>query len=145
MAQGITIVGLGPGDPELLTLAAARALAEADDVYVRTEQHPTLDDSGIAAQLQGRLHAFDALYETYDSFAEVYAAIVAQVLALGEREQGVVYAVPGDPLVGEATVQALLTEAPSRGRRCISMPLTGCSSATRRCWPSGCTRLSTPT
>lgn len=115
MAQGITIVGLGPGDPELLTLAAARALAEADDVYVRTEQHPTLDDSGIAAQLQGRLHAFDALYETYDSFAEVYAAIVAQVLALGEREQGVVYAVPGDPLVGEATVQALLTEAPSRG------------------------------
>ncbi len=115
MAQGITIVGLGPGDPELLTLAAARALAEADEVYVRTEQHPTLDDSGIAAQLQGRLHAFDALYETYDTFEAVYAAIVAQVLALGERGQGVVYAVPGDPLVGEATVQALLTEAPSRG------------------------------
>lgn len=115
MAQGITIVGLGPGDPELLTIAANRVLTEADEVYVRTERHPTLNDPATAASLQGRLHAFDALYDAHQTFEAVYTAIVEQVLDLGQRAQGVVYAVPGDPLVGEATVQALLTQGPSRG------------------------------
>jgi tetrapyrrole methylase family protein/MazG family protein len=37
------------------------------------------------------------------------------VLALGARPEGVVYAVPGDPQVGETTVQLLRREAPAHG------------------------------
>jgi uncharacterized protein YabN with tetrapyrrole methylase and pyrophosphatase domain len=51
-----------------------------------------------------RLQGFDAVYERGASFSDVYAEIAARVLVLGNRPEGVVYAVPGHPLVGEATV-----------------------------------------
>ena len=38
----ITIVGLGPGSPDLLTREAWVALSEADEVYLRTARHPTV-------------------------------------------------------------------------------------------------------
>jgi tetrapyrrole methylase family protein/MazG family protein len=38
----ITILGLGPGNPAHLTLEAWRVLEEADEVYLRTERHPTV-------------------------------------------------------------------------------------------------------
>lgn len=115
MAPGITIVGLGPGDPEMLTIEAKHALISAGEVYARTSRHPTIEHTALRDALGERLHSFDHLYEEHDAFENVYAAIVDKVLALGAREQGVVYAVPGDPLVGETTVQRLLKLAPERG------------------------------
>ncbi|HEY7801545.1 MAG TPA: nucleoside triphosphate pyrophosphohydrolase, partial [Dehalococcoidia bacterium] len=47
----------------------------------------------------------------------VYDAIVARVLELAERPEGVLYAVPGHPMFGEATVRALLARAASAGVR----------------------------
>ena len=103
MAQ-ITIVGLGPGAPEHLTREAWDVLSTAGEVWLRTARHP------VTAELpQGPvLRAFDDLYEQASTFEEVYATIVRQVLDLGHRETGVVYAVPGHPLVGEATVSRIL-------------------------------------
>jgi tetrapyrrole methylase family protein/MazG family protein len=107
----ITILGLGPGNPAHLTLEAWRVLEEADEVYLRTERHPTV--ASLPSQLS--LHSFDHLYEEKADFAKVYEEIAARVLALGERPQGVIYAVPGHPLVGEASVQHILSLVRGRG------------------------------
>ena len=48
----VTLVGGGPGDPELLTIAAARALASADVVlYDRLAPHQTLAELAPCAEL----------------------------------------------------------------------------------------------
>jgi tetrapyrrole methylase family protein/MazG family protein len=107
MKQGITIVGLGPGDPKQLTLEAQQVLQEASEVYLRTCHHPT-----VASLPPGpSLHFFDHIYEEKETFAEVYNEIAHQILELGQRPEGVVYAVPGHPLVGEASVQRILALA----------------------------------
>ncbi len=107
----ITIVGLGPGDPGLLTKAAWELLLAADELYVRTDQHPTL--ASLPAGLA--LHSFDAIYQRADDFAAVYQQIAAEVIRLGSRPQGVIYAVPGDPAVGEATTWLIRDLAAARG------------------------------
>ncbi len=111
MSQGITIVGLGPGSPNLLTLEAQRALAGADEIHVRTRKHPTV----ATLPPQATVHSFDSVYERAGTFEQVYAEIAERVVELGQREQGVVYAVPGHPLVGEASVRRILTLAEERG------------------------------
>ncbi len=108
--MSLTILGLGPGNPDLLTREAWRALETADEIWLRTTRHPTVE--GLPPSLTQ--HSFDPLYERYDHLQEVYAAIVERVLALAERPQGVLYAVPGHPLVGESTVTALLERARER-------------------------------
>jgi len=107
----IIIVGLGPGDAGDLTRDAWQVLQEAGEVWLRTLHHPVVAD--LPAGLT--LHAFDEIYERSDRFSEVYSEIVQQILTLGRREQGVVYAVPGHPLVGESTVTRLLAMAREAG------------------------------
>jgi len=109
--MSITIVGLGPGDPRHLTREAWGVLEAASEVWLRTERHPTV--AGLPSCLT--VHTFDALYEEAEDFSQVYEAIVAEVLRLGRRPEGVVYAVPGHPLVGEATVTRLLSQAEDAG------------------------------
>jgi tetrapyrrole methylase family protein / MazG family protein len=104
---GITLLGLGPGDPAKLTREAWDVLASVDELWLRTRQHPTL--AGLPASLKA--HSFDDLYDAGDSFEAVYAAIVEKVLELGARAQGVVYAVPGDPFLAEATCPAIAQRA----------------------------------
>jgi tetrapyrrole methylase family protein/MazG family protein len=96
---GITLLGLGPGDPRLLTRQAWQVLAEADEIYLRTRQHITVE--GLPSGL--RIHSFDHLYREHRSFEDVYDRIVEEVLTLGQRPQGVIYALPGHPFVAEAT------------------------------------------
>jgi len=107
MKQGITIVGLGPGNPNQLTLEAQQVLQEAGEVYLRTGRHPTVSSLPAGPSL----HFFDHLYEEKETFAEVYAEIACQIMELGGRPEGVVYAVPGHPLVGEESVQRILALA----------------------------------
>ncbi len=110
MSPGITIVGLGPGDEATLTLSAWETLSQAGEVYLRTERHPTVPH--LPQQL--RVHTFDSIYEQCDSFGQVYEEIAHRVIDLGARPEGVVYAVPGHPLVGETSVQRILELAPQR-------------------------------
>jgi len=107
----ITIVGLGPGDPRHLTREAWAVLEAADEVWLRTERHPATE--GLPPRLVKR--SFDALYEGASDFEQVYRAITDEVLRLGQRPQGVVYAVPGHPLVGESTVRQLVARAEELG------------------------------
>jgi tetrapyrrole methylase family protein/MazG family protein len=113
MTAAITIVGLGPGAAELLTIEAAEVLHGAADVWARTARHPTVE-----ALPEIHWRSFDELYERAEEFAEVYAAITEEVLRLARRPEGVVYAVPGSPRVGEATVGAILRAAREAGLSC---------------------------
>ncbi len=109
--MSIVIVGLGPGDPRHLTREAWEVLGAAEEVWLRTERHPTV--AGLPSHLT--VHSFDALYEEAKDFSQVYAAIAAEVLRLGQRPEGVIYAVPGHPLVGEAAVGHVLSHARRAG------------------------------
>jgi len=108
--MSITILGLGPGDASLLTLEARKILQDAEEIYLRTSRHPTV--ASLPAHL--RLHSFDCLYESEGEFSTIYEKIAAEILRLGQRPEGVVYAVPGHPLVGEETVQRILALSKDR-------------------------------
>ncbi|HEY9898625.1 MAG TPA: nucleoside triphosphate pyrophosphohydrolase [Pantanalinema sp.] len=102
----ITVVGLGPGDPGQLTLAAKEALDSAKRLFLRTEIHPTTPSMrkwGL------KWESFDPYYQQGASFQEVYGRIVARLVEVA-RTEDVVYAVPGHPLVAEDAVTALLKQ-----------------------------------
>ena len=96
---GITLLGLGPGNPDQLTREAWDVLSSADEIWLRTRQHPAVN--ALPSTLN--VHSFDDLYENGESFDQVYDAIVEKILELGRRPQGVIYAVPGHPFVAETT------------------------------------------
>lgn len=100
------IVGLGPGSPALLTEQAKQILGSASEVLLRT-MHPAVE----AIPPSVPVRTFDPLYETADSFERVYEQIVEEVVARSQARVGCVYAVPGDPSMGEATVAELLRRA----------------------------------
>ena len=106
----ITIIGLGPGDPELITRRAWERLTAAPEVWVRTCHHPAVP----AITDHTQVHSYDAFYETHHDFAAVYAAIAADVVARA-GEGDVLYAVPGDPGVAEATTGAIRSLAAAQG------------------------------
>lgn len=109
--SGITLLGLGPGDPASLTREAWDVLNAVDEIWLRTRQRPTLD--GLPPSL--KVSSFDDLYDGSDSFDEVYAVIVEKVLNLGRRPEGVVYAVPGDPFIAEATCPVIARRGRDEG------------------------------
>ncbi len=111
VTTGITILGLGPGDPASITREAWSLLESADEVYARTRHHGAW--SGLPPHVS--LHTFDSFYERMERFDEVYRAIVDALLDLGRRPEGVLYAVPGDPTVGEAAVRSVRTRADEAG------------------------------
>ena len=107
----ITLLGLGPGSPKHLTQEAVQLLESISEIHLRTIQHPVV--SGFPASLN--IYSFDDLYTTSPSFEYVYAQIVDRILDLASRPQGVVYAVPGHPLVAEATCPEILRTAALKG------------------------------
>jgi tetrapyrrole methylase family protein/MazG family protein len=91
---GVTIVGLGPGSPDLLTVEASHVLTAAAEVHTRAAHHPalaTLPPSTAVIPLEAPPEA-----------------TVQALLELGRRREGVVFAVPGHPLLADATAAALV-------------------------------------
>lgn len=120
MGHRLTVVGVGPGNPDLRSLAAQTALDAARRIVLRTAVHPGVDD--IASD--PRTIACDDLYVVSPSFDALYAAIVARVLdALTTND--VVYAVPGSPISGERTVSLLRDAAPGAGHDVRIVPGVG--------------------
>ena len=106
--MGIIIVGLGPGDSRYLTREAWELLQSAESIYVRTAQHPVVDE--LCATLQ--IRSFDAFYAESADFGSVYTRIVEEVMADAYKGD-VIYAVPGHPHIAEATVLELEKAAKS--------------------------------
>ncbi|MBO1582646.1 nucleoside triphosphate pyrophosphohydrolase [Bacillus sp. XF8] len=104
MSGVITILGLGAGELDQLTMGVYRKIKEVDHMYVRTKEHPVIEE----LEKEGvKYTAFDDVYEAHDTFEIVYETIANTLI---EKAQGtdVIYAVPGHPLVAERTVQLLL-------------------------------------
>jgi tetrapyrrole methylase family protein/MazG family protein len=114
-ADRITIVGLGPGAFQDLTLGAWQTLREATQILLRTERHPVTGLLTESGEVRAELASCDDLYAKHAEFAQVYAAIVERVFEMAGRVGDVVYAVPGHPLVGEATTRMILERARSEG------------------------------
>jgi tetrapyrrole methylase family protein/MazG family protein len=106
----ITILGLGPGDAALLTRQAWDLLQSARVLYLRTAIHPTVAELPVHLELR----PFDALYESAGAFGEVYDQIAADLVARAAAGEDVLFAVPGHPLVAEATTRRLLALAAER-------------------------------
>jgi tetrapyrrole methylase family protein/MazG family protein len=111
ISNGITLLGLGPGNPDLLTRQAWEILSGSSEIYLRTRQHPVVNE--FPQQLT--VHSFDHFYEQGQLFEDVYARIVETILELGQRPQGVIYAVPGHPFVAETTGPEIARRAGEAG------------------------------
>lgn len=111
---GITLLGLGPGSPEKLTRQAWDVLQNTTEIHLRTNQHPVVSHFPSTIQV----YSFDHLYDSQNTFEEIYQQIVRRVLELGKRPQGVVYGVPGHPFVAEATGPEIACQAKEMGLPC---------------------------
>lgn len=100
----IMIVGLGNYGLDELPFGIYRFLNKAGKVYVRTLNHPVVEDLEDIEWI-----SFDNVYETNDSFINVYAEIVERLKQLVATED-IVYAVPGHPMVAESTTELLLAD-----------------------------------
>ncbi|MGI5851278.1 MAG: nucleoside triphosphate pyrophosphohydrolase [Clostridiales bacterium] len=101
----ITIVGLGPGNPDDLTLGALKALGGGNTI-IRTQMHgvvPFLKEEGIT------FSSLDDLYESSDTFEEAYSAMVERIVDKARATGEVVLGVPGHPMMGERLVLDLMT------------------------------------
>jgi tetrapyrrole methylase family protein/MazG family protein len=105
MKNKITIIGLGPGDENQLTLGALKALRQGH-VILRTQHHgvvPFLKEEGIF------FTALDDLYQEFDTFEDAYRAMVERIKTIAQTED-VVLGVPGHPMIGERLVLELLSQ-----------------------------------
>lgn len=107
----LTIIGLGASDFEQLQIGVYRKLQQAKKIYVRTIDHPVLNELATEGI---EFESFDYIYEKHDDFRPVYEEIVETLLSYVEKED-IMYAVPGHPLVAELTVQ-LLIKAEKEGK-----------------------------
>lgn len=125
MENRLTIVGMGPGDLRYLTLEADSVLKEAPRIYARTLKHPVIAALTAAGQT---VVSFDALYETAEDFDLLYDRITEE-LWTACQEGPVVYAVPGNPLVAEKTVELLTERLRAAGLPCRIVPGASCIDA----------------
>src|SRR5258708_3403984 len=118
MTIAITILGLGPGRWDDLTLQARTLLGEAASnnttVYFRTLIHPTVEP--LRWEIPDlRMESFDSFYDESTSWDTLYQRIAEKICTLAEQHPPILYAVPGHPLIGEASVKLLLHQARQRG------------------------------
>ncbi len=100
MTQGkISLVGVGPGDPELVTRKAERVLREADVVY-----HPGRDDRsgfaiGIVRELLPAATTVRAAAVEMAEPGDRYETLAAELASEASAGRRVAFITEGDPLV----------------------------------------------
>ncbi|MEQ1788713.1 MAG: MazG family protein, partial [Acidimicrobiales bacterium] len=99
----VVIAGLGPAGADLLTSGTLAAVEAIPHRFLRTRRHP-------AAVAVADAVDFDHVYESAESFEEVYAAIVDAVVEAAIAHGVVLYAVPGSPVVAERSVELLVAD-----------------------------------
>lgn len=110
-SDGITLLGLGPGDPGLLTREAWDWLEQTQTLYVRTKNHPAV--ASLPKHL--KIESFDEVCEHGKDTESVQEEIVETILLRGSMPNGVTYAVPGHPFVAEATCPEIALRAKLAG------------------------------
>lgn len=111
----VEIVGLGPAGAEYVSRHTLDRVAAHRHRWLRTAIHPSADVVTEAS-------TFDHLYESADSFDDVYSSIVETLVAAAHEHGEILYAVPGSPLILERTVRALIDD---ERIRCVVNPAMG--------------------
>lgn len=104
MSGRVTVIGLGPAGPSLVTAGTLAAIERVPHRFLRTARHP-------AAGVVPDATTLDAVYEEAERLEDVYEEIVARLVAAANEHGEVLYAVPGSPLVAERTVELLQAAA----------------------------------
>ncbi|WP_395160487.1 nucleoside triphosphate pyrophosphohydrolase [Ilumatobacter sp.] len=104
MPGRIVVVGLGPGGVDHVTAETLATIERIKHRHLRTSIHPS-------AHLVPDAVTHDDLYETADTFDDVYIEITSRLTAAANEHGEVLYAVPGSPLVLERTVRYLRERA----------------------------------
>ena len=107
----LTILGLGPGGAEFLTAEAVAHLQHIDALVLRTAIHPTV--SQLPSHIQ--TSSFDSLYETARDFPSIYRQIADELVQRALAGESITYAVPGHPLMAEATTRHIRALAMQHG------------------------------
>ncbi len=109
--KGITLIGLGPGDPGLLTRQAWEFLQAGGEILARTRHHPVLENLPPGVLLR----SLDDLLAQEPFSAGVITRMADVVLEFARRPEGVCYAVPGHPGLGEASAAEITRRAALEG------------------------------
>ncbi|KJR47933.1 Nucleoside triphosphate pyrophosphohydrolase MazG [Desulfosporosinus sp. I2] len=105
MSACLHVIGLGPGGLEQLTLGNYRRIHSATKLFVRTSQHPCVQEllnEGVS------IESFDEIYASEPSFEAVYERILEQLRRELQKGSNIIYAVPGHPMVAEKTIQLIV-------------------------------------
>jgi len=114
LTNSLVVAGLGPGGWSRVDPATRSLLLDpVKAVIVRTLDHPAATE---LAQLRA-VTSCDDLYQSNESFEDVYAAITERVID-STRQHPTVYAVPGSPLLGELAVGRIREAAAAAGFDC---------------------------
>ena len=116
-STAITILGLGPGRWEDLTIQARAILEQAatdeETVFFRTFIHPIIEP--LKHEIPDlHITSFDSFYDEATNWDTLYQRIAQEIFSQVEQHHTVVYAVPGHPLIGEASVRLILQQARER-------------------------------
>ena len=93
----ITIVGLGYGASDDLSLKAWHTIENTRTLYLRTKYHP------VVHELPDHLTCV-----SFDDLNNAPERIAKEIIKVAQSSSDMVYAVPGDPMIGESTVKHLL-------------------------------------
>ena len=104
MPGRIVVVGLGPGGVNHVTTETLATIERIKHRHLRTSIHPS-------AHLVPDAVTHDDLYESADTFDDVYIEIAHRLTAAATEHGEVLNAVPGSPLVLERTVRYLRQRA----------------------------------
>jgi len=118
----ITIVGLGPGAFGLITIATLDKLKKAGVVLLKTANHPAVE--GLKEH-NINFASYDHLYSQGADLATVHQLIAQDVVDRAIQGHDVVYAVPGNPLVAEHSVELIRTLAAERHLPVVVLPGVG--------------------
>ena len=110
MSQTITIISIGPGDPELINEKTRKALLGKKKLVLRTEKHPAAE--WLSAQ-EISFETLDRFYEDAEDFDSLAEAVSGYLWKAAADEGKVVYAV-SDPMT-DHTVDLLFGKRPDRG------------------------------
>lgn len=99
----VVVVGLGPGSPEHVTVETLAEIERVQRRFVRTRRHPS-------AHLVPDAITFDDVYESSDTFDDVYSELADRLVSAALESGEVLYAVPGSPLVLERSVRYLVDD-----------------------------------
>lgn len=114
MPAQLTVLGLGTGDEDRLTLGCFKKLKSGAPLYLRTDRHPMVE---LLRRNDIHFASFDDVYEAEATFERVYERIADRLIELARQqaEGELLYAVPGHPMVAERTVQLLRERCPAAG------------------------------